>query len=406
MSSVIRCLVDHHDLRLVLLAALICLLTSFTASAVLSRALASNGRQKLLWVIVAAVEFGCGVWSLHFVAMLAFMPGMPVSYELTDTVWSVVIAVLGSLCGFLLAVSSRRGPVGMVGAAASLTLAIGGMHYTGIAAMRLDGSFLLDPAVVACSVGLCAAFCVAAVISMVRLTTVARQILTAVMLSAAICTLHFVGMSAMDIRAGMVASMSGAVLASNALALVVAASSIALVLLSFALSIMDRLLCDRASDEKARLRKLAAVSFEGLIIERAGIIVDANDRTSEFSGYALTDIIGKPVSALFAVPDTPDGGANTWWLAGGDQTLRQACGALMPVELLAQPIVFDHNASTAIAIRDLTARRESEAALHRLAHHDMLTGLANRLLLNTRMRQAFEGTQPPRTTRGGVVPRS
>ncbi len=402
MLRVFRCLVDHHDPKLVVLAALICALASFTASALLSRAQASSGKQKLLWVGVAAVEFGCGVWSLHFVAMLAFMPGMPVGFNLAATVWSVVIAVLGSFFGFLPAASQRRDPISVIGGAAMLTLAIGGMHYTGVAAMRLDGSFSLDPVYVTCSVGISAAFCIAATISMAQLSTVGRQALTTAMLSAAICTLHFVGMSAMNLHAGMARSMSGALISSSALALVVAASSIALVLLSLALSIVDRLLCERACEEKARLRKLAAVSFEGLIIEQAGIIIDANERMGEFSGCTLTEIIGKPVGAILARASASDDGVATWSAAGGEHVLRRTGGSTMPVELLAQSIAFDKGNATAIAIRDLTARRDNEAALHRLAHHDALTGLANRVLLGTRMRQAFESMHQP-VRRGAVL---
>ena len=400
MLRVFQCLVDHHDPRLVVLAALICFLASFTAAALMSRAQACSGKQRLFWIGAAAVEFGCGVWSLHFVAMLAFMPGMPISYDLAPTLWSVVIAILGSFGGFLLVAASRRGPVRVVGAAAMLTLAIGGMHYTGVAAMRLDGSFRLDPGTVACSVGTSAAFCMAAIISMAQLRTVGRQALTTLLLSIAICALHFVGMAAMDFQAGGSQGRSGMLLGSSALAFVVAMSGITLVLLSLALSIVDRLLCDRACEEKARLRKLTAISFEGLIIERGGLVVDANERLGEFSGYALADIIGKPIEAILSAAGASHGDATTW-PAGGDHVLRRACGNTMPVELLVQSIALDGREATAIAIRDLTARRASEAALHRLAHYDALTGLANRVLLDTRMHQAFE--EPHRPVRFGAV---
>ena len=400
MLRVFQCLVDHHDPRLVVLAALICFLASFTAAALMSRAQACSGKQRLFWIGAAAVEFGCGVWSLHFVAMLAFMPGMPISYDLAPTLWSVVIAMLGSFGGFLLAAAGRRDPVRVVGAAAMLTLAIGGMHYTGVAAMRLDGSFRLDPGTVACSVGTSAAFCIAAVISMGQLRTVGRQGLTTLLLSIAICALHFVGMAAMDFQAGESQGRSGMLLGSSALAFVVAMSGITLVLLSLALSIVDRLLCDRACEEKARLRKLTAISFEGLIIERGGLVVDANERLGEFSGYALADIIGKPIEAILSAAGASHGDATTW-PAGGDHVLRRACGNTMPVELLVQSIALDGREATAIAIRDLTARRAGEAALHRLAHYDALTGLANRVLLDTRMHQAFE--EPHRPVRFGAV---
>ena len=395
MLRVVRCLVVHHDLRLVALAALICLLASFTASALLSRAQASSGKQRLLWIGVAAVEFGCGIWSLHFVAMLGFMPKLAISYSIPATTASVAVAVLGSFFAFILTGTARRDWVRVPAAAATLTLAIGGMHYTGVSAMHLQGSFWFDPAYVSCSLAVCAAFSVSAIISMTKLSTIGRQALSTMLLSAAICALHFVGMSSMSLHANMAEGLSGASLGSGALAVVVAASSITLVLLSLALSIMDRLLCDRACEEKGRLRKLTAVSFEGLLIEQGGVIVDANDRLSEFSGYTLTEIIGKPVGSFLAPAGALADAVATWLPIAGNHVLRQACGDAMPVELLVQPIALGKGAATAIAIRDLSARHASEAALHRLAHYDPLTGLANRVLLDMRMRQAFETRHPP-----------
>ena len=395
MLAVFRCLVDDHDPRLVATAALICCLACFTASALLSRAQVAVGRQRLLCIRVAAALWGGGVWSLHFVAMLAFMPGMPVSYEVTATAWSIVVAILGSFFAFALAVCRWPGPVRVAGGAAMLTFGIAGMHYTGVSAMRLAGSFQLDWCTVAASVGLSLAFAVAAMISMERLATIRRQVVTTLLLSLAICALHFVGMSALRLREGGPQIMPHGMLGSGALAVVVATSSISLVLASLALSIVDRLLHDRACAERARLRKLTAVSFEGLLIEQGGVIVDANDRICEFSGQVLTDIIGKPIGMIIIPADVANDCATPSGSPGGDHLLRRTCGGTMPVELLSESIHFGRGQATAIAVRDLTARRKSEATLQRLAHYDPLTGLANRVLLDMRLHQAFENASVP-----------
>ncbi len=87
--------------------------------------------------------FGGGVWSLHFIAMLGFMPGIAVSYDIGETGWSIVIAVLGAFAGFGVALSRLPVVVRVVCGATLLTASIGGMHYVGVAAMRLQGSFTL-----------------------------------------------------------------------------------------------------------------------------------------------------------------------------------------------------------------------------------------------------------------------
>ncbi len=401
MLKVFGCLRDQHDLRLVAVAALICVLSCFTASALLSRAQRAVGRQSLLWVGIASFEFGCSVWSLHFIAMLAFMPNLRVAYDVETTIGSLVIAIIGAICGFTIVTFGERTAARVLGGAVVLTLAIGAMHYTGVEGMRLEGRFSLDPITVAWSFAPCAALCVAAVAAMTKLESFARQAVVTVLLSAAICSLHFVGMSAIRIHLGLGSEPPGALLGSGALASVVATTSISLVLLSLALSIMDRMLCDRACEEKDRLRKLTAVSFEGLLIEKDGLIIDANPRLCGFVGRSLSELIGTPVASLFAASTSVDGEAASWTLEVSGHFLRRAGGALMPVELLARPVGVERNKATAIAVRDLTARRDSEAALHRLAHHDPLTGLANRVLLDVRMRQAFESTQP--VQRGAVL---
>src|SRR5580765_231435 len=100
MFRVYACLTRDHDWQLVILAAVICLFACFVALNLLSRAASTAGRARLGWLAGTAVVAGSGVWATHFVAMLAFRPGLPVSYDLTLTVLSVIIAVVVTGLGF------------------------------------------------------------------------------------------------------------------------------------------------------------------------------------------------------------------------------------------------------------------------------------------------------------------
>ena len=76
MLTVYNCIVNEHDFRLVGLAAVICALASFTAINLLHHVRRSTGQMRYVWLAVAATATGFGIWATHFIAMLAFSPGI------------------------------------------------------------------------------------------------------------------------------------------------------------------------------------------------------------------------------------------------------------------------------------------------------------------------------------------
>src|SRR6202051_5382311 len=103
MLKIYSCIAYAHDLRLVGLAAVVCVLASFAAINLLRHARKSTGRMRGVWLAVSAISTGFGIWSTHFIAMLAFTPGIPSGYNIMLTMLSLVAAIL--LTGAGLAVS-------------------------------------------------------------------------------------------------------------------------------------------------------------------------------------------------------------------------------------------------------------------------------------------------------------
>src|SRR5260370_8252262 len=94
MLNVLACVTQEHDLRLVFLAGAVCLLACLTAFNLIARGRgATSPRDRWLWVTAAAVVTGSGVWATHFVAMLAYRPGLPLGYDVGLTVLSVAAAI-------------------------------------------------------------------------------------------------------------------------------------------------------------------------------------------------------------------------------------------------------------------------------------------------------------------------
>ena len=81
MFRVINCLSGAHDLRLVALAGFVCFFASFVGINLLGRARATQGHTRLAWLALAGLATGCGIWATHFIAMLAYEPGVPIDVD-------------------------------------------------------------------------------------------------------------------------------------------------------------------------------------------------------------------------------------------------------------------------------------------------------------------------------------
>ncbi len=147
MLRVVGCITQDHDLRLVLLAACICVLGCVTTTILLARAQTVSAPATYKWLLGTAAVFGSSVWSLHFIAMLAFMPGMSISYDIPTTAVSIAVAIAGSLVAFSAwrLLPTWLGSIGI--GSAALAASVVGMHYTGVAAMDVPGTVQMDHAI-------------------------------------------------------------------------------------------------------------------------------------------------------------------------------------------------------------------------------------------------------------------
>src|SRR5687768_10545140 len=104
MFQIYNCLVNEHDWRLVVIAGLICLLASLVTITLLHRAMITRRRARAMWLVISAAATGCGIWTTHFVAMLAYDPNVPVGYDVTLTLFSLLSAANVAGLGLALAV--------------------------------------------------------------------------------------------------------------------------------------------------------------------------------------------------------------------------------------------------------------------------------------------------------------
>jgi diguanylate cyclase (GGDEF)-like protein/PAS domain S-box-containing protein len=221
MLRVLNCLGMQHDWRLVILAGLVCFLVSGVAVSLISRARALSGRARLGWLLTASFATGSGVWATHFIAMLAFDPGILIAFDVSLTVLSLIIVVAVTSIGLTLAVYG-----GLRWSAAAGGAIVGGgiacMHYLGMAAVQMPGVIVWAADLVVASIVLGIVFGAAALGLAMRSETPRDKIAAAGVLTLAIVSHHFVAMGAAGVVPGYAHDIDPAALAPSSLALVVA----------------------------------------------------------------------------------------------------------------------------------------------------------------------------------------
>lgn len=292
--KLIGCITQQHDIKLVLVAALICATACFTTFNMLSRAEVASRFVRLAWRVGAAIVFGGGVFSTHFISELAYNPRVPVAYEVYTTLLSLVIACCGSVIAILIATSRRSRQWSALGGGLLLGATIGAMHFTGMRAMWLPGSIVFDLSYVVAALLTGGVLSVVGFRAATNLKEINSRISGAFCLLLAICGLHFVAMAAVIIVPGPEQPVGEALWGSGPLAFVVATVSFAILLLSLFGSVLDQHFDRRRAE--ARIRYLAhhdaltALPNRILFSERIAQALEAAKRTGTGIGVLCIDL--------------------------------------------------------------------------------------------------------------------
>lgn len=304
MSSPELAMVSTYDYRLVVLSVVIAVLASYAALDVAGRLTSARGWARSVWLIGGAIAMGLGIWSMHYIGMLAFRLKIPVQYDWPTVLVSLLAAVFASAIALFVVSRRRMGFIRAILGSIFMGGAIAGMHYIGMAAMRLPAMCHFSPAIVAISVLL------AIVISFVALWLAFyfreearsggwRKALGAVVMGLAIPVMHYTGMAAASfIPTGLTrGSLSHALSISS-----LGTTSIILVTflalgLTVLTSIADRRFSAQAmelesSEKKSReILETALDAFVGT--DSRGTIVDWNAQAATTFGWSHGEAMGQ-----------------------------------------------------------------------------------------------------------------
>lgn len=254
-------LTGSYSSSLVLISLCVAILASYTALDLTGRIATAKGRAACLWMGGGALAMGIGVWSMHFIGMLAFSLPIDLGYDLALTAFSLLIAVLSS--GFALwLVSQPSLPALQLGFGALIMGAgIACMHYTGMAALRMLPGIDYDPTLFGASLLIAVGASAAALWIAFRLRThtpYIRQIrgLVAVVMGVAIVGMHYTGMAAANFPEGSFCGALGGGLQGDSLVYLVLITTLAVLAVALLTSVLDARLEARTA-ELARSLTLA-----------------------------------------------------------------------------------------------------------------------------------------------------
>ncbi|HDR2659920.1 TPA: EAL domain-containing protein [Enterobacter asburiae] len=190
------------DPVLIAISYLVAFIASFVALDSAGKIPLSSRKAALFWRIAGGVTLGIGIWSMHFIGMLSMQMPMMMSYDLWLTLASLGVAVVASATALNIAVAGKKlSPFRLIFATAILSAGVVSMHYIGMAALMLDGSIIWDRRIVAVSVVIAVVASGTALWLAFRLRdkhkgVFINRILAAFVMGAAICAMHYTGMSA------------------------------------------------------------------------------------------------------------------------------------------------------------------------------------------------------------------
>ncbi|MBW4596625.1 MAG: PAS domain-containing protein [Brasilonema angustatum HA4187-MV1] len=202
---------------LVALSIVIAVLASYTAIDLAGQITVAKAKARLAWLIGGAVVMGIGIWSMHFVAMLAFSLPISMGYDALTVVVSVLPAIVASAGALLLASRPVLSTQQLVSGGVLMGIGIASMHYIGMAAMRMEAAIQYDAVLFMLSVAIAIGGSIVAlwIAFQLRLQTAKTgrrgKIYSAFVMAVAISGMHYTGMAAASFRptrvTGTVATM-------------------------------------------------------------------------------------------------------------------------------------------------------------------------------------------------------
>ena len=385
-----------YDVGLSVLSVAVAIVGSYVAIEIAQRVRLDRGRRRNLWIVGGALAMGLAIWTMHFVAMLGLNLTERVWYDAFLITLSIVAAIVGSAIAFLIFSRATANWILLALASVFMGSAIAGMHYIGMAGIRMRGHISYDPLLVAASIAVAviASFAALALVRGLisadesRPSAQFKKLGASVLLGSAISGMHYTGMAAAQFTAGVGPwSTEGyLVLGTAELGWVVAISCVSLLGAALAATHFERV----NIATRTRFESLLELSPQVIWFSRPdGGLTYCNPYWYEYTGLSCDDTLGdRWTSAIH--PDDRNAVLEIWKRAVASSEdyeiefrLKRADGAYRWFLARGRPIRDDSGKITGwlgIAL-DIEERRSAEQEAHaaNLAKSEFLASMSHEL---------------------------
>jgi diguanylate cyclase (GGDEF)-like protein len=237
-------LIGQYTYSLVVVSILVAILASYTALDLTGRIAAAKGKAAVLWMCGGAFSMGIGIWSMHFIGMLAFKLPIELGFDVSLTLLSLTIAILSSGFALWLASHSQFPIAHLISGALVMATGISAMHYTGMMALRMQPDIDYDPmlfgaslliAITASAAALWIAFCLRQQTRYVSLMRAGA----AIVMGIAISGMHYTGMGAANFAEGSFCGAAVLGLRADGLDQLVLITTLAILCITLLTSVLD-----------------------------------------------------------------------------------------------------------------------------------------------------------------------
>ncbi|WP_292054199.1 MULTISPECIES: MHYT domain-containing protein [unclassified Brevundimonas] len=229
-----------HDTVFVALSLGVAILASWTALGLLERVRANLEGRRIIWLAATAGAMGGGIWSMHFIAMQGFDPGVPFTYDVGLTILSLGLAFAGTFAAFWMAAKPQARLEFIVTSGAAMGIAIALMHYVGMAAIRSAADLSFHPGFVAASLAVAVMASFWAMVLVRSDLSIRQKVIGSVVLALAVVAMHYTAMMGTVVEIGDNAVSSGHETSGLTLATITALVTVVLLIASAVIAHLDR----------------------------------------------------------------------------------------------------------------------------------------------------------------------